>query len=163
MSILNILSGGAAHGVVANLASAFKAGTGFDVKGEFGAVGAMADRLRSGVPADLIILTAALAARLAAEGLATAASIRDIAVGEGTLDKAPTSTMSQACGDSCSEATLLCTRVLQGPTTDLYMHGTGIWTPLTVRHRSSPRQYERRSDQGNKGPRERPPSGRRRS
>ncbi len=78
MNILNILSGGAAQGLIADLASAFKAGTGFDVKGEFAAVGVMADRLRSDVPADLIILTAALATRLAAEGLVIAASIRDI-------------------------------------------------------------------------------------
>jgi molybdate transport system substrate-binding protein len=78
MSNLDILSGGAAQGLVANLAPAFKARTGFDIKGEFGAVGAMADKLRSGVPADLIILTAALVARLAAEGRVTPSSIQDI-------------------------------------------------------------------------------------
>jgi molybdate transport system substrate-binding protein len=52
MSNSNILSGSAAQGLVTNLAPAFKAWTGFDIKGEFNAVGAVADKLRSGVPAD---------------------------------------------------------------------------------------------------------------
>ena len=49
MSSLNILSGGAAQGLVGSLAPTFKALTGFDIAGEFGAVGAMADKLRNGV------------------------------------------------------------------------------------------------------------------
>ena len=65
MSSLNILSGGAAQGLVASLAAAFKAQTGFDIAGEFGAVGAMADKLRKGTPTDIVILTAALIAKLA--------------------------------------------------------------------------------------------------
>ena len=64
MNQLNILSGGAAQGLVGSLASAFKAETGFDIAGEFGAVGAMADKLRKGVPTDIVILTAALLATL---------------------------------------------------------------------------------------------------
>ena len=68
MSNLNISRGRAAQGLVTNLAPAFKPRTGFDIKGEFNAVGAVADKLRGGVPADHIILTAALVARLAAEG-----------------------------------------------------------------------------------------------
>lgn len=78
MNNLNILSGGAAQGLVTNLAPAFKTRTGFDIKGEFGAVGAMADKLRSGVPADLTILTAALVARLAAEGLVMPSSVQGV-------------------------------------------------------------------------------------
>ena len=46
----------AARRLVTNLAPAFKARPGFDIKGEFNAAGAVADKLRSGVPADLIIL-----------------------------------------------------------------------------------------------------------
>ena len=46
MTRLNILSGGAAQGLVGSLAPAFKAQTGLDIAGEFGAVGAMADKLR---------------------------------------------------------------------------------------------------------------------
>ena len=59
MSALNILSGGAAQGLVASLAPEFKAQTGLDIAGEFGAVGVMADKLRKGTPADIVILTAA--------------------------------------------------------------------------------------------------------
>ena len=78
MTTLNILSGGAAHGLVGSLAPAFKAQTGFDIAGEFGAVGAMADKLRGGMPTDIVILTAALVAKLADEKLAVAASIADV-------------------------------------------------------------------------------------
>jgi hypothetical protein len=60
MTDLNILSGGAAQGLVASLAPKLKALTGFGIEGEFGAVGAMADKLRAGTPADILILTAAL-------------------------------------------------------------------------------------------------------
>jgi molybdate transport system substrate-binding protein len=62
---LSILSGGAAQRVVASLAPDFKARTGFDISGEFGAVGAMADKLRRGMPTDLVVLTAAIVATLA--------------------------------------------------------------------------------------------------
>jgi molybdate transport system substrate-binding protein len=85
MNELNILSGGAAHGLVASLASAFKAKTGFEIKGEFGAVGGMADKLREGVPTDLVILTSALVARLAEEKLVTPSSIRDVGLVETAL------------------------------------------------------------------------------
>jgi molybdate transport system substrate-binding protein len=85
MSSLNILSGGAAHGLVARLAPAFKTKTGLDIAGEFGAVGAMADKLRGGVAADIIILTAALLARLADEKLVVPASIADVGLVETAL------------------------------------------------------------------------------
>ena len=78
MTTLKILSGGAAQGLVGSLADAFKAETGFDIGGEFGAVGAMADRLRAGTPTDIIILTAALVAKLADEGLVSRTSIKDV-------------------------------------------------------------------------------------
>ena len=78
MSNLNILSGGAAQGLVGSLAARFKEQTGLDIGGDFGAVGAMADRLRAGTPADILILTSALIATLAKEGLADDASIKDV-------------------------------------------------------------------------------------
>jgi molybdate transport system substrate-binding protein len=82
MTDLNILSGGAAQGLVASLAPAFKTRTGFDIGGEYGAVGAMADKLRNGVPTDIVILTAALVAKLADETLVVPASIRDVGLVE---------------------------------------------------------------------------------
>jgi molybdate transport system substrate-binding protein len=75
---VNILSGGAAQGLVRGLAEAFKAKTGFAVDGEFGAVGIMADKLRAGTPADLVILTQALLTKLADEKLVVPAAIADI-------------------------------------------------------------------------------------
>ena len=82
MTALNILSGGAAQGLVASLAPKFKALTGLDIEGEFGAVGAMADKLRQGTPADLVILTAKMIADLAKENLIAGASISDIGLVE---------------------------------------------------------------------------------
>ncbi|MEH2502848.1 molybdate transport system substrate-binding protein [Bradyrhizobium sp. AZCC 1578] len=85
MSSLNLLSGGAAQGLVGSLAPTFKANTGFDIAGEFGAVGVMADKLRKGTPADIVVLTAALLAKLAQEKLIVAASIADIGLVETAL------------------------------------------------------------------------------
>jgi molybdate transport system substrate-binding protein len=82
MTALNILSGGAAQGLVASLARKFKALTGLSIEGEFGAVGAMADKLRKGMPADLVILTAKMIADLAKEDLVAGASISDIGLVE---------------------------------------------------------------------------------
>jgi molybdate transport system substrate-binding protein len=75
VSSLNILSGGAAQGLVASLLPVFKKRTGLDIVGHFGAVGAMADKLREGVPTDIVILTAALVAKLADEKLVFRTSV----------------------------------------------------------------------------------------
>jgi molybdate transport system substrate-binding protein len=82
MSNLNILSGGAAQGLVASLAPGFRELTGFDIAGEFGAVGAMAEKLRKGTPADIVILTAKIIADLAGENLVVPASIADVGLVE---------------------------------------------------------------------------------
>jgi molybdate transport system substrate-binding protein len=85
MTSLNILSGGAAQGLVASLAPKFTAMTKFDIAGEFGAVGAMADKLRQGTPTDIVILTAAIVAKLAGENLVVPASITDVGLVETAL------------------------------------------------------------------------------
>jgi molybdate transport system substrate-binding protein len=82
MSSLNILSGGAAQGLVASLTPKFKELTALGITGEFGAVGAIADRLRAGTPADVVILTAAIVAELADENRVVPASISDIGLVE---------------------------------------------------------------------------------
>jgi molybdate transport system substrate-binding protein len=82
MSVLKILSGGAAQGLVGSLTPKFKAKTSFDIEGEFGAVGAMAGKLRQGAAADIVILTAAIVATLAEEKLVVRASISDIGLVE---------------------------------------------------------------------------------
>jgi molybdate transport system substrate-binding protein len=82
---LKILSGGAAQGLVTSLTPTFKAQTGFDISGDFGAVGAMAAKLRKGVPTDVVILTAALVAKLAEEKLVVAAAVSDVGLVETAL------------------------------------------------------------------------------
>ena len=78
MSALNILSGGAAQGLVGCLATKFKEQTGLEIAGEFGAVGAMAAKLREGTPADILVLTSALIAALAGENRVDGASVKDV-------------------------------------------------------------------------------------
>ncbi len=78
MPSLNILSGGAAQGLVGGLAAKFRESTGLEISGEFGAVGAMADKLHSGARADILILTSALVATLAREELVADGSITDV-------------------------------------------------------------------------------------
>jgi molybdate transport system substrate-binding protein len=78
MTNLNVLSGGAAQGLVASLSAKFREKTGLGVAGEYGAVGAMAAKLRGGTAADVVILTTALIADLAGENLVTPASISDL-------------------------------------------------------------------------------------
>jgi molybdate transport system substrate-binding protein len=82
MTALNILSGGAAHGLVASVTANFKARTGLGIEGEFGAVGAMAGKLRGGTPADIVVLTAAMVADLARENLVVPTTIADIGLVE---------------------------------------------------------------------------------
>jgi molybdate transport system substrate-binding protein len=101
MNSLNILSGGAAQGLVGSLTPAFKAQTGFDIAGEFGAVGAMADKLRQRKPADIVVLTAAIVAKLAEEKLVIASSIADVGLVETALAvraDAPPVTVTDAAG-----------------------------------------------------------------
>lgn len=69
---LSILSAGAAQALVRALAPQLEAETGCGLDGIFGAVGAMRQKLLDGTPADLIILTRAQIAELAASGRAAA-------------------------------------------------------------------------------------------
>jgi molybdate transport system substrate-binding protein len=62
------------------LAPRFEADAGSVIRGEFGAVGAMAAKLRSGTPADLLILTSELISTLIREGHAASGSSADIGV-----------------------------------------------------------------------------------
>jgi molybdate transport system substrate-binding protein len=82
MTALRILSGGAAQGLVAGLAAPFKALTGWDIDGEFGAVGTMAAKLEAGAEADLVVLTAAVVADLVRQGLVIRDTARDIGIVE---------------------------------------------------------------------------------
>jgi len=82
MTHLRILSGGAAQGLVQALAPDFRAETGLDIEGTFGAVGAMRARLRAGEAADVVILTAAIIGDLTEEGLVLPGSAADVGMVE---------------------------------------------------------------------------------
>ena len=75
---VRLLSGGAAHGVVDALAPQFRDQTDAEIVGSFGPVGGMRDRLLAGEPANLVILTKALIAELAAGGRVLADSCVDL-------------------------------------------------------------------------------------
>lgn len=75
---LNLLSGGAAHGLVTALAPQFKAQTGADIDGTFSAVGAMRDKFLAGAEADALILTSALIGELTSSGHVLAGSAADV-------------------------------------------------------------------------------------
>jgi molybdate transport system substrate-binding protein len=77
---LRLLSGGAAQRLVQAVAPRFRAETGREIDGTFGAVGAMREKLAAGVPADLVILTAALVSQLEKEGSVMRGSARAIGV-----------------------------------------------------------------------------------
>lgn len=74
MKVINLLSGGAAQGLVGQLQQRFATEQGCAVEGTFGAVGAMKDKLLAGDPCDLAILTEALITDLATQGQVVAAS-----------------------------------------------------------------------------------------
>ncbi len=80
MKQVQILSGGAAQGLVAAMSQAFLEEQGHSVGGKFGAVGAMESKLRAGAPADLVILTRRIVERLAADGLVDGSTITDIGI-----------------------------------------------------------------------------------
>jgi molybdate transport system substrate-binding protein len=75
---LVVLSGGAAEGLIGTLASRFRAETGCEIDGTFGAVGVMCDKLLAGAPVDLLILTRALIDELTERGQVLTGSAADV-------------------------------------------------------------------------------------
>src|SRR5450631_824198 len=65
---LDLLSAGAAKGLVAAMQPGFTAATGCELHATFSAVGAMQEKLLAGEPCDVVILTAALIDALARDG-----------------------------------------------------------------------------------------------
>ena len=75
---LHLLSAGAAKGLVQALQPAFERAAGCRLAAEFGAVGAMKERLLGGAPCDVLILTEAMLAALARDGIVDAATLRPL-------------------------------------------------------------------------------------
>ncbi len=68
MSVVNVLSGGAAAAVVRGVQAQFERETGCKINGIFSAVGQMRDQLVGGAPCDLVILTKPLVTQLIVSG-----------------------------------------------------------------------------------------------
>ena len=141
-SVLRILSGGAAQGLVNALAPRFEADTGSAIRGEFGAVGAMAEKLRSGASADLLILTSELIGALAREGHAASRSSADIGVVQTAVavrgrDPRP------ALGDAAAlRAALLAADAIHIPDPERAtagIHVAGLLGRLGIRDETAPR------------------------
>ena len=80
MKTLNLLSGGAAQGLVGQLQARFQAQSGCAINGTFGAVGMMKDKLLAGAPCDVLILTQALITQLTESGELLVGSARPLGV-----------------------------------------------------------------------------------
>ena len=75
---VNLLSGGAAQGLVTQIKERFEAQHACRVISTFGAVGMMKDSLLAGTPCDVLILTDALVAQLTASGQLVAGSAGEL-------------------------------------------------------------------------------------
>jgi molybdate transport system substrate-binding protein len=75
---MHVLSGGAAAAVVQGIQAEFEQATGSRIDGTFSAVGMMRDKLVSGAPCDVVILTKPLIEQLIASGHVVAGSARSL-------------------------------------------------------------------------------------
>lgn len=103
---LQVLSAGAAKAVVLAIAEA----EGLSLQAEFGAVGAMQDRLLAGVPCDVLVLTRAMLDALASKGVILAGSVADLGkvhTGIGLPAKALEGRSAPAIGDAAALRALL--------------------------------------------------------
>lgn len=80
MTILHLLSGGAAQGLVTQLEERFEAQHHASIDACFGAVGMMKDNLLAGAPCDVLILTEALITQLTASGEVVPGSAQTLGV-----------------------------------------------------------------------------------
>jgi molybdate transport system substrate-binding protein len=77
---LNILSGGAAHGLMAAIAPEFEKQHQCRVEGEYGAVGLMKEKLLAGEPCDVLILSRKLIDALVAQNHVDTQSVANVGV-----------------------------------------------------------------------------------
>jgi molybdate transport system substrate-binding protein len=92
MATVNLLSAGAAKGLVTALSAPFERETGHSLRAQFGAVGAMRERLDAGDACDLIILSRAMIDELARTGRVEPAGVADLGrvrTGVAALPSAP--------------------------------------------------------------------------
>lgn len=142
---LEILSGGAANGLVSALADAFRDATGMGVDGDFGAVGVMRDRVLAGERPDAVILTRAILDELAAGGRVDPTSVRDVgrvSTATATREGAPAPDVSTA---DALRAALLAADAIYAPDTvrsTAGVHFAGVLDRLGVREAAAPKLRE---------------------
>jgi molybdate transport system substrate-binding protein len=89
MAEIRVLSAGAAQAVVEAIAADYRRDTGHSVSGEFGAVGAIRQKILDGARADVIVLTAAMIDELVASGHVAGGTRADLGrVGTGVAVRA---------------------------------------------------------------------------
>ena len=144
---LDILSGGAARGLVEALRPEFNAATGCELRASFSAVGAMHEQLLAGTPCDVIILTAPLIESLAREGRVDSASVATLgAVPTGIAVRAGDAPPNVSSGDAL-RAALLSAPAIFVPDTERstagihvlrMLHALGIHAEVAARVRTYP-------------------------
>jgi molybdate transport system substrate-binding protein len=108
---LNLISAGAAQGLVATLARQ----DGIEVAGSFGAVGAMLEKFLAGQPCDLVILTHAQIAELDAKGLVVAGTSEDLGSVATSIAVKALDAIPDVSGEQALRATLLAADALYYP------------------------------------------------
>jgi molybdate transport system substrate-binding protein len=144
---LDVLSGGAARGLVDTLKGAFTAATRCELYASFGAVGAMQEQLLAGTPCDVIILTAPLIASLARDGRVDPVSVMTLgAVPTGVAVRAGEARLDVSSGAALRSA-LLASPAIFVPDTERstagihvlrMLHALGIREQLAARMRIYP-------------------------
>jgi molybdate transport system substrate-binding protein len=80
MTVVNVLSGGAAAAVVKAVQAQFERETGARIEAAYSAVGQMRDQLLAGAPCDVVILTKAIIDQLTASGRVIAGSAKSLGI-----------------------------------------------------------------------------------
>ncbi len=110
---LRVLSAGAAQAVVETIAADYQRETGRRVSGEFGAVGAIRQKLLDGAEADVIVLTGAMIDELAASGHVSSGTRADLGkVGTGVAVRARTPVPDVSTAQKLRECLLTATCVV---------------------------------------------------
>jgi molybdate transport system substrate-binding protein len=105
MTVLRILSAGAAMGLLLALKAEFEAGSGCSVAAAFGPVGTIAEQLTLGVPCDVLITSEKMYRQLLEQGVWRASGVAELGsvctsvavrVGDGVLDVSTPQLLSQS-------------------------------------------------------------------
>jgi molybdate transport system substrate-binding protein len=113
MTVLRVLSAGAAQAVIERVAEDYRRETGVEIQGEFSAVGAIRQRVQEGAEADIIVLTAAMIDELIAAGHVAAGTRANLGkVGTGVAVRSGTARLDVATAAALRGHLLAATRVV---------------------------------------------------